>query len=76
MELPDVIGRTYEQAVRMLNNAGYSNLKAVMTSPPQRGVMSPPNVDEDSRVLKIQILDDNTVELIVCMVTKLETSPS
>jgi hypothetical protein len=74
MELPDVVGNTYEQAVKILNSAGYCDIKAVMTSPPKRAMNV--TVANGDRVLRIKKLNNNTVELIVCRIKKLEEDPS
>ncbi len=63
MNVPDVVGFTLKDAGKMLNASGFNVHTIIVTAPPRRRDL---RYDDNSRVIRLRVIDGNKVELLVC----------
>lgn len=63
MRIPDVSGYKLENALELLKAQGIEKVVVKFTAPPR---MSAAGYDGSSRTVRQSILDDGTLELLVC----------
>lgn len=63
MNIPDVAGYTLGDARVLLENAGVEILEIEITSPPKHKLDA---YEENFRVIRVQKLDNKSVNLLIC----------
>lgn len=63
MDIPDVSGYKLEKAIKLLKDQGIKKVTVKLTAPPR---MRAAGYDDNSRTVRQSVLDDGTLELLVC----------
>lgn len=63
MQIPDVSGLRLGKAIELLKAHGIEKITVRITAPPR---VSDEGYDENSRTVRGKVLDDGTLELLVC----------
>ena len=63
LNVPDVVGFTFGEAAKLIEEKGMKLGAVVLTAPPR---LQDTEVDEDCRVLRQKVGIDGRIELLVC----------
>ncbi|MCX7923904.1 MAG: PASTA domain-containing protein [Clostridia bacterium] len=63
MKVPDVVGYTLDEATAILTGAGIMIQDTLVTAPPK---FRSSTYDKDFRVIRLRVVNESSVELLVC----------